>query len=125
MQPRRYAPWLLIGIGAAIMVGIDRFDVTGRLQLGLVVVGAVLLFAGIVAHDLLAKARCLDDESDRLREYRSGHFGFVVLGALLVTSLLVVTTTGVAVATELVLVAAVAVGLATYTGSRAYLGRAT
>lgn len=111
----------MLGGGGAVVVGVDLFDVTGRLGLGLILLGAALLFAGTVAHDLLAARRCAGE--DRTDEYRSGHFAFVVLGGLLVTALVVVTATGVAVQAELLLVAATVVGLTTFSGARLYLGR--
>jgi hypothetical protein len=117
---RRYVPWTVVGTGALTFVAGDLLGLEGRALLAAALAGAVLLFVGVLAVEFRAAARC---EGSRADQRRAGHAGFVLLGALLSATLLVLLTTGLQVAAETVLAAAVFVGIAAFQGSLLYQRR--
>jgi hypothetical protein len=113
-RARRYVPWIVLGTGMlALFVG-DLGGLTGDARLAVVLAGAALSFVGIVAAETSATARCGDERAD---QYRAGHFGFVVLGALLISMLLVALMGDVTFEAENVLAGSVLVGLFAFMGS--------
>ena len=120
---RRYVPWIVLVLGGLVVVGSDLLEPSRPVHLALTVGGAVVMFLGIVWADLRSTHGCLVDERYVEIHHRSGYFGFVVLGALLITTSLVLLNTGLVVPADALLLGAALLGLVAYRGSVAWLKR--
>lgn len=119
----RYAPWAVLTVGALVVMGSQLLDPAREVHLALTLGGGVVMVLGIVWADLRSTHGCLVDERYVEIHHRSGYFGFVVMGALLVVSALVLLNTGIAVPADGLLMAVALLGLVAYRGSVSWYKR--